>query len=294
MKLTHIIEEEQNFLTAPQEIDDYIRNVLKYKSFYSVQNNSGVYFNRDLKLTNLRNEKIKIRIFSSADIFYEKNNFDVFEDFPIECNGLYIENNMFSDIIIRSKVVNSIHIRDNMNLKSITLYDPNIRLSVFQYGSNKYQDLITNKIEYKHNETVNYLNCENLGKLFSFDQIIIPSKKIKKLDIAWSGIKTFKDFDFHIINSCHFLLPNIDNYKYVDKIKCDGGIIFDILDNVKNIITFLLNKTQTLDILFTPNRKEISNIMQQYFRMDPSIRSEHVMDCAIDLIDAGYEKAAEL
>lgn len=50
MKLLNLCEESQNYLTDPQEIENYIRNVLQYKKAYKIDNQSRVTFNANVTL----------------------------------------------------------------------------------------------------------------------------------------------------------------------------------------------------------------------------------------------------
>lgn len=61
--------------------------------------------------------------------------------------------------------------------------------------------------------------------------------------------------------------------------------------NLRSIILILLCKK--LDDIFFYHSQMIE-IIKKYMKMPISTRSDHVMDCAVELIDAGYPDAAEL
>ena len=59
-----------------------------------------------------------------------------------------------------------------------------------------------------------------------------------------------------------------------------------------NIIHVLLITSTKLDMYHTNARPQILTIMKKYMKHDN--RKEHIMDCTMELIDAGFEEAAEL
>ncbi len=292
MKLSNVCEQKQNYLTDPQEIDSYVRNVLRYKLDYDILPDNVVLFKNDLTFKNFPNNKLDIKFSCEKTVSYFENNFSTFEDFPVKCKTLWLARNSFEKVEIPSNVTGDIYVSDNFKLEDVILHDCNNLLNIYDSQITNNKRLNIKKIEYKGNETVKSIKCYGSDKLISFKQIIVPSKKITKLIITACAIRSFKHFDFHIENSCHFLLPDLDNYQYVDNIKCDGKIKFNVYSNINNIITFLLNSCNLLQIDFYI--KEVSDIMQQYLHMEPYTRAEHVMDCAVELIDAGFEEAAEL
>ena len=292
MKLSKVCEQKQNYLTDPQEIDTYVRNVLRYKLDYDILPDNVVLFKKDLTLKNFPNNKLDIKFSCEKIVSYTENDFFTFEDFPVKCKQLWLARNSFEKVEIPSNVTDDIYVCNNFKLEDLILHNCNNLLHIYDSELTSKKRLNIKKIEYKGNETVKSIKCYGSAKLISFKQIIVPSKKITTLIITECAIRSFKDFGFHIENSCHFLLPDLDNYQYVDNIKCDGMITFNVYHTINNIITFLLNSCNLLRSDFYI--KEVSDIMQQYLHMEPYTRAEHIMDCAVELIDAGYEKAAEL
>ena len=285
-------EEKLDYLTDKQEIAHYIEKVLKYKGVYTITP-MGVEFYNDITISNLPNDTLDIKISKAKYITISNTNLQSLENLPPKCNGLLINNNSFTSLDITTLVSDSYpRLRDNYNLKTISTIDTSLDIRG-SLGSKR--KIITNRIEFKTNDVINDLRL-NSGGITSFDQIIIPSKKIYTLRIdSGCNITSFKEFDFIVYDGCEIFLKTIKNYLYVDKLYVENfSLEIHIYKIVDNIITFLLNKSKIIDFTYLETPKVVADIMHRYIQNPIDKRAEYIMDCAIELIDAGYEKAAEL
>ncbi len=122
-------------------------------------------------------------------------------------------------------------------------------------------------------------------------------EQVSNYDIRNIGVRSFKGFTTQVSNI--LTIHNIfNNYLYVDELKVNNLdlTLFDIYDN---IITLLMNEHCNNIILFSEvsseNNINVIDIMNHYLhKYDKNIRKDYIMDCALELIDAGFEKAAEL
>lgn len=92
-----------------------------------------------------------------------------------------------------------------------------------------------------------------------------------------------------IISGCE----DFDSYIGIDAYKSLQNFITDSKKH-NNIITLLLTNTDGDKIHYHSVDKEIRLILNSYLFIPLSERSDHIMDCALELIDAGFEEAAEL
>ncbi len=292
MKLHNIVEQQTTYqqipyLTDRDDIIRYVKNVLRYNDRWKITD-EGVEFFDTLYLDNLPNDTLDIKISDAKYINLKNTNIQSLENFPQECSVLNIYDNMFSKLVIKTKSIFETRVVNNYKLKSIITYGNN--LNVYDDINKESQRLITNKIEFK-NDNVKELEVRNCSKITSFGQFIIPSKTLDRLCVEFCNIRSFKDFDFVVKNICDLTLPYLDNYRYIDKIK-SNKLFLHVFENTDSIITLMNNNSKRITLFYVDTPDKISEILDKFITMEN--RSEHIMDCAIELIDAGFEKAAEL
>lgn len=298
MKLLHLCEESQNYLTDPQKIDDYIKHVLKYKKAYKIDDQSYVTFNSNFMLRDNNIKKIDIKIKSAKVFELIDTGLTSLDDLPQKCTSLFVASNqsLRKDIIINTTLSQDARLYNNKTIESIKTNCTD--LWVGEGPLSDRQTLIFNKIVSTNSKHMNYLNIANSSKLVSFKQLIISSNIINILRIEHCAIKTLRDFNFET-HRCMLRLPNLENFQYVDKMLVENELEFVLdTDNINNILLLMLNTSQSINILTSSKTSGAINVektiskLQKYLKL--SNRSDHIMDAAVELIDAGFEKAAEL
>lgn len=88
----------------------------------------------------------------------------------------------------------------------------------------------------------------------------------------------------------HFSFSNIDTLKMLEEFTFDDNLT---KDNINGIIALLLcEKLKMYKHLF--NVHEVDEILEKYLAINLAQSKDYIMDCAVELIDAGYPEAAEL
>ena len=143
-------------------------------------------------------------------------------------------------------------------------------------------------------------NCQNI-KTFSD---IVCNDSISNYEIRNIGVKSFKGFDTLVTNLL-MVRSAFDNYLFTDELNVHRFDL-NLYSHCDNIITLLMNKHCETIMLYcgTPginddvirdSIKRVIRIMHHYLHEhDKNSRSDYVMDCAVELIDAGFPEAAEL
>ena len=287
MKLTHLTEQKQEFLTDRDDIIRYVKNVLNYTDRWKITDD-GVEFLDTVVLDKLPNDTLDIKISEAANIRLSNTNIKSLDNFPSTCGVLLIYDNTFSKLVIKTKSIFETRVAGNFKLKSIITYGN--KLFIYDSAATRSQKLITDKIEFK-NDNVEALECNNSSKIISFDQIVIPSKTLERLTVKYCNIKSFKDFDFVIKDRCDLELNMLDNYRYVDRVKAKY-LRLEIFDNTDNLITLILNQSPKILLVCPDKNLSLIKIIDKFLSLKN--RADHIMDCALELIDAGFEEAAEL
>lgn len=119
--------------------------------------------------------------------------------------------------------------------------------------------------------------------------ISLRSTNIKNL----STLKTKNVISINMVSTRNFdSYKNISEYKNLETIDYFQYDKNDIKMEISHSIELLL--CHSLKSIEFRDKHDMLEIVDKYVRMGLQKRKEHIMDCAIELIDAGYEKAAEL
>lgn len=181
------------------------------------------------------------------------------------------------------------------NIKSID------RLQIIE--CKKITDMSTiQKVEYMHIDACkNFTKMKNLPKvideLHAYNMTLNTSKndKIQISNLQLGKVIGIKNFLYLPQNMKILNIEgenSIESFIGVDSLEELIKIRMTNLNSYTNIIATLLCKSlQSLNI-FSPDDQV--KIIGKYMKIPLSTRSDHVMDCAVELIDAGYPEAAEL
>lgn len=234
---------------------------LKFGSFYGDLCISGI---KNIKsLANL--PRIIEGEFQLRDL-YNINDFDL--DI-IKMDYILIESSSFSNLSniknTRQVVLSQLH--------SITSFTqlPSFDLSK-QFDNDSSLSLMNMTINTQSsdtNDSIYDLRCNNVNGITNF--MYLPS------NLSLLKYSSMKDFTNYI---------GIDMYKHLRRLWNDSG-------KIDNIITMLLCKNLE-DVLIYNVTDIVKNLIKKYMQIENDIRSDHIMDCAVELIDAGYPEAAEL
>ncbi len=222
---------------------------------------------------------------------------------PKLCKSLtfrYCEFYSLDEFIIKTKISEILKF-DGNNMKSckkIEIHDvKNIEFDG-RYNGTNIEIFDVSKIK-----IIKSLSIKNVYTIYDNLGFIKLNNNIDVLILNMS-FERFDNCDLHCNN---YLILNIDknlkNYYNVTNISCDDSIALRISDvghgNFISIISILLVNTNKMYITDMTKsvlavKKHPINIMQKYVSLDLSERKDQIMDCALELIDAGFEEAAEL
>lgn len=299
MKLLNLCEESQNYLTDPQEIENYIRKVLLFTKGYTIDQNGHVTFRAQLDITkSVKVKRLNIKIAKCGVLVCKNSNLESLDNFPDICKNYTIQNNEYLRGEIYIKTINSgdySFIVDNYYITSIKTNDSRLYVVSAKYP-NSPGIMKLNKIEFINNNDIE-LTLQSYSNITSFKNIIVPSKSFDHLVILHCGIRNFKNYDYVVKKYAQFDLPNIETYSNIDKVHViDQYLQLRLGNTLNNIINIMFNPTHDIQLVQDKFIKDNTgfNILNKYVLYDFSKRKNHIMDCAVELIDNGFEEAAEL
>ena len=181
------------------------------------------------------------------------------------------------------------------NHKSLSAHG-NTNISINNLDNISHIDIILPAAKYKN---VTISDCLNIK---SFTDIVMDHSSVSNYEIRNIGVRSFKGFNTRVTNL--LVIKSIfDNYLFIDELDAHH-LDLVLYSKYDNIITLLLNKHCSKIMLFdaeliktnkTGNTKYIIDILNHYLHeYDETTRSDYLMDCAVELIDAGFPEAAEL
>jgi histidyl-tRNA synthetase len=222
------------------------------------------------------------------------------------------------------KNVNSIRSLKNIPKKcnDLQLLELSIKHTDFQNFDIKQIEILqcpnVNKISNINTDVLEYFEITDCKKIKRFNQIpllkshtelVISDINLNRVKNDNDSIYNLKIIDVTGLNDLYNLSSNLEklvirsnkDFKSFRGIETyDNLIEFETRSNGRgpigsydNIINILLCKKLNETILGI-NEKHIFSIMKRYINIDLSERSNHIMDCAVELIDAGFPEAAEL
>ncbi len=297
MKLNKLNESIKNdFMSNADEIDDYIKNVLEYKSKYVINDDFSVDFLDDVKIKSTDIDYLRIKTNDClGNFFITHSSITTTQNLPKSCKILgFIDcPNIQENLILETLTAYGTQIDETTHIESIITFDK--RLTVQDYVTRYDMTMDTKHIEFKNDSKELMLVVGNCGKILSFKQIIAPSKSFKELSIIDSGIISLKDFDFSVHDYCKLRLPNLVNFYNINNVNIGGTLEIDIFNNLAYLVNICLNTSRKIRVRYdnSLDGNKIS-IMLNDLVSNMQQRKENIMDVATFLIDAGYEEAAEL
>lgn len=129
--------------------------------------------------------------------------------------------------------------------------------------------------------------------IFTYDNIKFPPKLYKvSLDLNVSHFTN----GFSVANLAYISTRDkLSSFRNIDNYSSDMAFTLDDDYTINSIITTLLIKSPLTTVSSNrPEKDNINDILRDYLDKDLSERKEFIMDCAVELIDAGYPEAAEL
>lgn len=162
-------------------------------------------------------------------------------------------------------------------------------------------------IRCSENSSLNYIHSKNTSQLHKI--LLIGCKNLNKLsyiniqNIRYLSCDTLTVFDDHITNYNMLALKcnNVRDYRGIENLNVDDQLSlngFRADEKMHYAINILLCKAKTITLgTFFYNYEEVNHgiildIINKFVVYDN--RHEYMMDCAIELIDAGYPMVAEL
>ena len=222
------------------------------------------------------------------------------------------------------KNVNSIRSLKNIPKKcnQLQLLELSIKHTDFQNFDIKLIEILrcpnVNKISNINTEVLEYIEITDCKKIKRFNQIPqlkqnnqlqISELKLNRVkndndsiyDLIISNVTGLKDLCNLSSNLEKLILRSNRDFKSFRGIETYDNLVEFVaqsngrgpIDAYDNIVNVLLCKKLNYIILGI-NQKHVFSIMNRYISIDLSERSNHIMDCAVELIDAGFEDAAEL
>ena len=294
MKLQKLVE-SQNM--TDEEIVKYISkfsyiNSLKINDDKSIEVNS-------LKITDEDLTDFKINILKATEVVLTNCALKDFSFIPKSMSSLTFRDCYIPDIFyLKTQIkdffaIESLH--SKVNEINISLHDTRNVGFDFKYITYVKKIIIDNQ-----SKTIPRIMLKNVNAITHFSEIVTQSP-ITVLDVQDNNILNFSSIEK--LNMSTFLMEaySLNSWRGIENTTAEVINIKELnhLKNYNNIINVLIPKSKTIllssksDIKFSDTRK-IREILIKYIKMSTSNRSENIMDCAIELIEAGYEEAAEL
>ncbi len=304
MKLQNMIEAKTSkYLTDVDQIHEFIK---KYFFVIRASNGTGDQINekdyiinadfsvsfitKDCLQINLQKSQMQIKIHKAHELIFEHCNFDDMDFLPKSCNILKFKSGSLPpNCIIKTNVKKILLFGyfDNIKIESLTLSSSTSLKLLFFYSCDL--DMI-NKIDVRipNIERCDFYECKKID----FSKIEIHSHiKTCVIDNSDIGNKNFNGIEkFKSIDVLKFDYTTFDSYSGIENTKA-SSIMFMNTKTQKGIINLLLTQCQSIGISGNIN-KTVYGIISKYLRLEN--RVDHIMDCALELIDAGFEEAAEL
>ena len=197
-------------------------------------------------------------------------NIDIFDLKLESCENLKIEKCSFVNLrgienVFSSITLINLYYINNFNVLP-EVYYKNVKLELC--------DMYIDSDIKTTNDNIKHLEMFNIGEFKNFENL--------PLNITSLLCKNLKDLNSFI---------GIDKYKKLDDFNISTTII-------KNILTLLLcnmgNNETLKDYVNILNNETVNDIINNYMEIGGSYRQDRIMDCAVELIDAGFPEAAEL
>ena len=237
------------------------------------------------KILKTENDKLIIDIETGALSFYEESVFEELHNNNIVINmqsfgeyEQYYSGCTFSSMKYFPKIINS-----------------GYRLSF----ANNYEltDISNLPLIYGYVENIIFSNCHRLENFTGLKETSYSGKPLKYgLYLQETNIKNLKSLPRNSVDAIHMSkTKNFDSYSGVSQfdkllsISYEHGQYNTIKNEISNSIEILLNRS--LIKIDTPYKHKMFDIIKKYFSDN---REDYIMDCAVELIDAGFEEAAEL
>ncbi len=307
MKLEKLIEDKSSiYLADAEEIHSYIS---KYFTIESKQSGTTRFvtkenyiINKDFSVSFITSDyvivdleqkpmKIKIRKVNTLD-FMRGCHLDSLSFLPNMCNtlsfnGVTLPKNSVIKTNVKNKLalhyinnVENIDIKATCGIKKISFFKCNIR----DINVSFLKDIDQCDIQSINHMDFTHLRFSSIG----YCSIICNDGEVDKLMKKFTGIENFsKVINFHI--NC----AAIESYSGIENINAEI-LSLNSMKHHNNIINVLLIKTNNILMNGKSIDRKVLSIIKKYNDLALSTRKDHVMDCAVELIDAGFEEAAEL
>lgn len=306
MKLQNMIEvKTSKYLTDVDQIHKFIK---KYFFVIRASNGTGDQINekdyiinadfsvsfitKDSLQINLQKSQMQIKIHKAHELIFEHCNFDDMDFLPKSCQVLKFKSGSLPpNCIIKTNVKKMLWFGyfNIIKIESLTLSGSTSLKLLFFYSCDL--DMI-NKIDVRipNIELCDFYECKNID----FSKIEIQSHiKTCAIDNSDIGNKNFNGIEnFQNVDILKFDYTTFDSYSGIENLQA-SSISFMNIKTQKGIINLLLTQCRSIGVSARIH-KSIYSIISKYLMINLDDRKDHVMDCALDLIDAGFEEAAEL
>ena len=231
---------------------------------------------------------LKIKFGFVAGDFVLRNAYSLrsLKNIPTKCNTLDIRDLSIKHFDFQNANVNNIIVSDCDNFNKISNISTD-SLSTLQ---------ISGCSKIKRFKQIPILNTNTLLIMSSMDLNIIQNDNNSIHNLELLDIDTLVNFynlpsdlkKLKIIVGINFKsFRGIETYEKLIKLQIHG------VDVIHNIINVLLCEN-LVDTVFYLRNTTVMDIIKKYMNMSIIERSDYIMDCAVELIDAGYPEAAEL
>lgn len=239
----------------------------------------------------------ELSFMSVADIIFEFNDMRGISSKLLQiCAGLLIRScNKLEEIDLSNAYMLKsndafVEIHSNQNLSSIYNIDGFDRLRCYM-NSNPQLSSIGFKYPNTPVLTLNIHKSDSFTSLKNITNGIINSFQIKEC----VNLKTFDAHNASEIKNAYIACENITSYRNIDLFAVKNSILLHDMINCENVINILLSKVSILNVRTSENCEynTIEHILDRYIHYGKK-RCDYMMDCTLDLLNAGYDAAAEL
>ena len=290
MKLINVCENIE-YLNSRREIRDYLDSLNRHSEF--TLDNDYISYNGDLYFHSL-DEDVPLKIKECNSFEYSECVLNANSALPIECEELKINNcSIKNQEFTINTMANFYKIYSSSFVNKLIIRNTNNRYCEININNSTLCEFTL--ISISPSNTIDIRECKNIT---SFVNIKLPMF-VSNFTIDNVGIKDFKYFETIVNNVLSIDSTSFQNYLLTDTVKANFLYIY-VNNKINNLLTLLLNNYATKlyihssEIASYSNMDNLIKIFGKYTQKPKNIRVNFVMDCAVELIDAGFEEAAEL
>ncbi len=295
MKMINLLEQTK-FLYNEESVSKYLKtfnyDVGKNNENFTIFNSNKVNLNKNIIFDNL-NEELKIELGFCTDIALKKiKGLSSLKSFlPVTAINLIVDECDVAGVLDITTLVynNYINIIKCNNLVEILTISPALFIDACDSINSVYFNGKTSKY-------ANFIVIKKCKNVMSFSDIK-TNNGLSRLIFVNTGLNSYKNFNLDVdeLTVSYEEKDTIKDFSYIENVQPKKRIFLTVFKNhTAHIINLLMLKTETIHNDYKGfNNDSLITIMDEFISKNNNERSEYIMDCALQLLDAGYEAEAE-